>query len=113
MTTDLSQLMARAQEAQQKLQALQQELATRRVEGSAGGGMVKAWVSGGLRVLEIEIEPQLVEGGDRAMLQDLVAAAVNAALASAQKMVQEEMQQAAGGPLAGLFGGGGAGVSGP
>ena len=94
MSGDLSQLMARAQEAQQKLQALQQELATRRVEGSSGGGMVKVSVSGGMRVLEIEIEPQLLDSGDRGMLQDLVAAAVNAALGNAQRMIQEEMQRA-------------------
>jgi len=94
MSADLSQLMARAQEAQQKLQELQQELALRRVEGSSGGGMVKASVSGGMRVLAIEIEPALLDGGDREMLQDLVAAAVNAALGNAQRMVQEEMQRA-------------------
>jgi DNA-binding YbaB/EbfC family protein len=83
MSGDLSQLMARAQEAQQKLQALQQELSARRVEGSSGGGMVKASVTGGLRVLDIQIEPQLLESRDRDMLQDLVAAAVNAALGNA------------------------------
>jgi DNA-binding YbaB/EbfC family protein len=94
MSGDLSQLMAKAQEAQQKLQALQQELVNRRVEGSSGGGMVKASVSGGMRVLSIEIEPQLVDSGDRDMLQDLVAAAVNAALGNAQRMIQEEMQRA-------------------
>jgi DNA-binding YbaB/EbfC family protein len=94
MSGDLSQLMARAQEAQQKLQALQQELATRRVEGTSGGGMVRASVSGSMRVLGIEIEPQLFESGDRDMLQDLVAAAVNAALGNAQRMIQEEMQRA-------------------
>ena len=94
MANDLSQLMARAQEAQQKLQELQAELATRRVEGSSGGGMVKAQVSGALRVLEVQIEPGLVESGDRMMLQDLVAAAVNAALTNAQQMNQQEMQRA-------------------
>jgi DNA-binding YbaB/EbfC family protein len=94
MSGDLSQLMARAQEAQQKLQALQQELSARRVEGSSGGGMVKASVTGGLRVLDIQIEPQLLESRDRDMLQDLVAAAVNAALGNAQRMIQEEMQRA-------------------
>ena len=94
MSGDLSQLMAQAQEAQQKLQALQQELAARRVEGTSGGGMVKASVSGAMRVLAIEIEPQLLDSGDRDMLQDLVAAAVNAALGNAQRMIQEEMQRA-------------------
>jgi len=109
---DLGALLARAQEMQSRLAQLQRELARRSVEASAGGGMVVAVASGELRILEVRIEPQLLESGDRSMLQDLVAAAVNAALAAAQKMVQEEMQQAAGGPLAGLFGGG-AGVPTP
>jgi len=90
----LGDLMAKAREAQSRLADLQQQLAARRVEGSAGGGMVTATVSGGLRVLEIRIEPSLVASGDRDMIQDLTAAAVNAALANAQQMVQEELQRA-------------------
>jgi DNA-binding YbaB/EbfC family protein len=90
----LDQLMARAKEAQAKMAALQRELALRRVEGTAGGGMVKAVATGALRILEIEIEPSLLESGDRAMIQDLTSAAVNAALMNAQKMVQEEIQRA-------------------
>jgi DNA-binding YbaB/EbfC family protein len=96
-TPDFGALLRRAQEMQTRMAALQRDLARRSVEGSAGAGLVKATVSGELRVLSIEIEPQLLAGGDRAMLQDLVAAAVNAALASAQRMVQEEMQRAASG----------------
>lgn len=94
---DLSLLLEKAREAQEKLQTLQRELALRRVEGSAGGGMVTAVATGGLRVLEIRIEPSLLESGDLEMLQDLTAAAVNAALANAQKMIQEEMQRASAG----------------
>jgi hypothetical protein len=96
---DLSQLFAKAQEMQSRLAKVQQELARRTVEASAGGGMVTVVASGELRIIEIRIEPGLIEAGDRAMLQDLVAAAVNAALANAQKMVQEEMQRVAGLPL--------------
>jgi DNA-binding YbaB/EbfC family protein len=93
---DLGALMRQAQEVQQKLARLQQELARRSVQGTAGAGLVTATVSGELRVLSVEIEPKLFEGGDRALVQDLVAAAVNAALQNAQRMVQEEMQRAAG-----------------
>ena len=107
-TPDMNQLFAKAREAQEKLQALQRELATRRVDGAAGGGMVRAVVSGELRVLEIEIEPSLLATGDREMLQDLTAAAVNAALHNAQRMVQEEMQRASAGLGLPSFGGGGA-----
>lgn len=93
---DLQALLGKAQELQGKLGQLQQELAARSVEASSGGGMVTARVSGALRVLEVRIEPAVFEGGDRAMAQDLIAAAINAALTKAQAMVQSEMQQASG-----------------
>jgi hypothetical protein len=105
---DLGALFEKAREAQEKLQALQRDLALRRVEGSAGGGMVTAVATGALRVLEVRIEPKLVEAGDLGMLQDLVAAAVNAALANAQRMIQEEMQRASSGLALPGFGGPGA-----
>lgn len=94
---DLAQLFAKAQEAQTKLAELQHKLAAQRIEGSAGGGMVRAEVSGALRVLSISIEPALIASGDHQMLQDLTAAAVNAAITNAQRLVQEEMQKASAG----------------
>lgn len=102
---DLGALMERAKEMQEKLGALQRDLALRSVEGSAGGGMVRVTMMGDLRVQRIEIDPALTERGDREMLQDLVAAAVNAAIGNAQQMVQEEMQRAAGGMPLGPGGG--------
>jgi DNA-binding YbaB/EbfC family protein len=109
--SDLGQLMAKAKEAQAKVAELQRELALRRVEGSAGGGMVTAVATGELRILSIEIEPSLLASGDHEMLQDLTAAAVNAALMNAQKLVQEEIQRASATlavpNLADLFGSGG------
>lgn len=92
---DWTELMKKAQEVQARMQELQADLARRTIEGSAGGGMVTAVATGELRIREIRIEPSLFEGDDRQMLQDLVAAAVNTALANAQKMVQEEMQRVA------------------
>jgi DNA-binding YbaB/EbfC family protein len=94
---DLGELLEKAREAQSKLQELQRELALKRVEGSAGGGMVTAVATGALRILEIRIEPGLLASGDQSMIQDLAAAAVNAALANAQRMIQEEMQRASAG----------------
>jgi len=94
VSTDLAQLFAKAQEAQTKLAELQQKLAARRVEGSAGGGMVRVEVSGALRVLAITIEPSLFASGDREMLQDLTAAAINSAIGNAQRLMQEEMSKA-------------------
>jgi DNA-binding YbaB/EbfC family protein len=104
---DLGKMMEQAQAVQSKLAELQQELALRRYEGSAGGGMVTAVVSGGLRVLEVHIEPSLFEGGDREMIEDLTAAALNAAIQNAQSQVQAELQRASAGlALPDLFGGG-------
>ena len=94
---DLGRLMEQARQVQSRLAALQQELATRRFEGSAGGGMVTAVATGGLRIVELRIEPSLLGSGDHEMLQDLTAAAVNAALARAQMTVQEELQRASAG----------------
>ena len=65
---DLNQLMEQARAAQSRLAELQRELATRRVEGSAGGGMVVVVVSGDLRVLEVRFEDGLIEGSDRTLL---------------------------------------------
>jgi hypothetical protein len=96
---DWGDLVKKAQEMQTRMAEVQQELARRSVEGSAGGGMVTAVATGELRIREVRIEPSLLEGDDRQMVQDLVAAAVNAALAAAQKMVQEELQKVAGGGL--------------
>ncbi len=94
---DLTRLMEQARQVQSRLASLQQELATRRFEGSAGGGMVTAVATGALRIVELRIEPSLLASGDREMLQDLTAAAVNAALTSAQTAVQEELQRASAG----------------
>ncbi len=94
---DLGQIVAQAQQLQSKMAQVQQALATRRMEGSAGGGMVTAVVTGSMRVLEIHIEPSMLESPDRDMLQDLIAAAVNAALTNAQTVAQEEMQKLTGG----------------
>jgi DNA-binding YbaB/EbfC family protein len=96
---DLGQILAQAQQMQARLADLQRSLALRSVEASAGGGMVTAVATGALRIRELRIEPELLASGDRGMIQDLTAAAVNAALAAAERMVQEEMQRVAGVPL--------------
>ena len=60
---DLGHLVAQAREMQTRLAELQRDLARRRVEGTSGGGMVTAVASGELRILEIRIEPSLLEAG--------------------------------------------------
>jgi len=101
---NMQQMMQRAQEMQSRMSDLQNELSARRFEAGSGGGMVQVAVSGALRVLSIEIESSLVNGGDQAMLQDLIAAGVNAALAKAQDSVQKEIAQLQQTMLTGLAG---------
>ncbi len=99
---EMQEMMQRAQQVQSRMGEVQQQLAARRFEASSGGGMVKASVSGALRVLSIEIEASLADAGDRGMLQDLVAAAVNAALDKAQENVHKELAQLQQSMLAGI-----------
>src|SRR2546429_4565405 len=88
---DLGGLFRQAQQLQEKIANVQQELAERTVEASAGGGMVTAVVSGKLEVVQLRIEPSLLEKPDADMLLDLVMAAVNEGIRAAQRMLSEEM----------------------
>lgn len=99
---DMKEMMERAQEMQSRMGDLQKELATRRFEASAGGGMVKVVVSGALRVISIDIEDSLMGSDDKTMLQDLVASAVNAALHKAQEGVGQEVARMQQSMMAGM-----------
>ena len=99
---EMQEMLQRAQEMQSRMGEIQQELAARRFEASSGGGMVEAAVSGALRVLSIKIEPSLISAEDQTMLQDLIAAAVNAALSKAQESVGQELARVQQSMLAGL-----------
>jgi len=94
---DLGGLLKQAQALQERLASTQEELAKRTVEGTAGGGMVTAVVNGRLEVVSVKIDPAVLAEPDREMLQDLVVAAVNAAIHAAQKMMGEEMGKLSGG----------------
>src|SRR2546428_1503204 len=94
---DLGGLFRQAQQLQEKIANIQQELAERTVEASAGGGMVTAVVSGKLEVVQLRIEPSLLEKPDADMLRDLIVAAVNEGIRAAQRMLSEEMGKLTGG----------------
>jgi len=96
-TFDLGGLLKQAQALQERLASAQDELAKRTVEGTAGGGMVTAVLNGRLEVMSVRIDPTLLVEPDRDMLQDLVVAAVNAAIHAAQRMMGEEMGRLSGG----------------
>lgn len=89
---NIKQLMKQAQQMQEQMQ---QKVATIRVEGSAGGGMVKAEMSGNKELLAITIDKEAVDPNDVEMLQDLVKAAIN----EAARKVDEEMQSQMGSML--------------
>ena len=94
---DLGGIMEQAKAMQDRIADLQAAVGSKTVEASAGGGMVTVRVNGRLEVLAITIEPEVFEDGDRDMLQDLVAAAVNEALRKAQALMTEEMSRLTGG----------------
>lgn len=97
---NMQQLMKQAQKMQQQLMEAQAQLADTQVEGSAGGGLVSATVTGGGDVLSIKIKPEAVDPDDVESLEDLVVAAIRDATGRAQ-----ELQQTTMGPLAGGLGG--------
>ena len=93
----MGNMMKQAQKLQNKMLRLQEELAEKQVETSSGGGMVKVVANGKQQVVSISIEKEVVDPEDVEMLEDLILAAVNDALAQSQEMVQTEMSKLTGG----------------
>lgn len=94
---NITDLFKQAQELQSRLAEIQERAAAKTVEATAGGGMVTVVVSGRLEVVSLRIEKAVIESGDIEMLQDLVVAAVNQGIRSAQQMMAEEMGKLTGG----------------
>ena len=90
-------MMRQAQQMQAQMAKIQEEIAEARSEASAGGGAVKVVVIGGSKVESIIIDPEVVDPEDVEMLQDLVLAAVNEAMDSAQAEASEKMSAITGG----------------
>jgi len=90
-------MLKQMQKMQEEMARVQQELQQESVTASAGGGAVTARVSGGLELLEITIDPSVVDPDDVEMLQDVVVAAVNEAMRAGQQLAQERLGPVAGG----------------
>src|ERR671935_3296149 len=103
---NLNQMMKQVQQMQADMAKAQEELKNEVVEASAGGGTVTVKITGGLELREVRIDPEAVDPDDVEMLQDLVLAATNEALRSAQELAANKMGAAAGG-LGALGGPGG------
>jgi nucleoid-associated protein EbfC len=100
----MAQLMKQANQMQMKMKKVQEELATRNFEGSAGGGAVKATVNGETLLKALTIDNEVVKAGDVEMLQEMVVAAVNDAIKSAKETSAKEMEKLTGGMnFPGLF----------
>ena len=97
MGMDMDKLLEQMGQMQAQMQKAQDELANETVEATAGGGMVKVVVSGDLEVKEIQINPEAIDPEDPELLQDLVLAAVNEGLRSAQELAATRMGGLAGG----------------
>jgi len=101
--------MQQVKALQDKMAKVQEELAEKTVESTAGGGMVTVVANGRQEVVSLRIDPQVVDPQDIEMLQDLVVAAVNDALRKSQELAADEMAKLAGGinipglKLPGLF----------
>ena len=101
---DMGSMMKQLQQVQAEMAEAQEKLKDEVVEASAGGGMVKVKMSGDLRLLEVAIDPDAADPEEVELLQDMVLAAVNEALRSAQELASNKL-----GGIAGLGGAGGPG----
>ena len=94
---DMNELMRQAQQMQTQMAQAQEQLAHETVEASAGGGLVTVKATGTGEITEIKIDPKAIDPDDPEMLEDVVLAAVNEALRSAQNLAQSKLGGLAGG----------------
>ena len=93
----MANLQRMAQQMQQEMLRVQNELGESQVDGSAGGGVVKAVVTGKQELVSVTIDPDAVDPSDVEMLQDLIVAAVNDALRASRELAEEKMAAVTGG----------------
>jgi nucleoid-associated protein EbfC len=93
---DMNKLMQQAQQIQEQMARVQEELGGETVEASAGGGLVTVKASGQGEVTEVRIDPKAIDPDDPELLEDMVLAAVNEALRSAQSLAQSRLGAATG-----------------
>lgn len=104
MGGNMNKMMKQVQKMQADMAKMQEELGTRTVESTSGGGAVKVVANGKQEVVSITIKPEAVDPEDVEMLQDLILAAVNESLRQSQEMVAKEMGKLTGGlNIPGLF----------
>ena len=97
---DMNKMLRQVQQMQAEMAKAQEELAGQTVEASAGGGMVTVRITGGLEVTEVRIAPEAIDPDDPELLADMIVAATNEAIRSAQGMMESRL----GGMMGGLGG---------
>ncbi len=101
---EMGSLLKQAQEMQRELDRVRAELRAKTFEGSAGGGVVKIWVTGDRQITKVEISPEVFKGGDRTLLEEMVLAALRDGIGKATRMAEESVAKVTGGmKLPGLF----------
>lgn len=101
---NMNQMMRQVKKMQEQMEKAQEELANKTVEGTAGGGVVTATVTGQKKVVSIKIEPEAVDPDDVEMLEDLVLAAITDALNQADELAAQDLGKFTGGMnIPGLF----------
>ena len=98
MAMDMNKMMKQVAQMQEQMAKAQEELANETVEASAGGGMVTVKATGALEIVEVKISPDAIDPDDPEMLADMVVAAVNEAIRSAQSLAEAKLGSAMGGP---------------
>jgi DNA-binding YbaB/EbfC family protein len=94
---DVGKMLQQVQQMQSEMAKAQEELAKEKVEASAGGGMVTVTATGALEIVEVKISPEAIDPDDPEMLADMVIAAVNEAIRSAQSLAETKLGGAMGG----------------
>lgn len=93
----MGNLQRMAQQMQQEMQRIEGELRDAQIDGSSGGGVVKAVVTGKQELVSVTIDPSAVDPSDVEMLQDLIVAAINDALGASRRLAEEKMSAVTGG----------------
>ncbi|MGM0559175.1 MAG: YbaB/EbfC family nucleoid-associated protein [Myxococcota bacterium] len=104
MKGGMNNIVRQAQQMQKKISKIQEEIGEKKIEASTGGGVVTAVVTGNQELVEIKIDPEVVDPDDVEMLQEMIIGAVNQAMKLADEMMNEEIEKVTGGMnIPGLF----------
>ena len=104
MKGGMNNIVRQAQQMQKKISKVQEEIAEKKIEASTGGGVVTAVVNGNQELVEVKIDPEVMDPEDVELLEEMIIGAVNQAMKLADEMMNEEIEKVTGGMnIPGLF----------